>query len=79
RNRRRAEGVANREAELADGHAEMRFSGYVGVSGGTPQEMEDAAAAVEAAGQQCGLELRRIYGRQVEALTWTMPLGRGLR
>ena len=79
RNRRRAEGVANREAELADGHAEMRFSGYVGVSGSTPQEMEDAAAAVEAAGQQCGLELRRIYGRQVEALTWTMPLGRGLR
>ena len=78
RHRRRAEGVANREAELADGHGELRFAGYVGVSGGTPEELEDAAAAAEAAAQQCGLELRRMYGRQVEALTWTLPIGRGL-
>lgn len=78
RHRRRAEGVAHREAELADGHGELRFAGYVGVSGRTPEELEDAAAAVEAAAQQCGLELRRLYGRQEEALTWTLPLGRGL-
>jgi len=78
RHRRRAEGVADREAELADGHGELRFAGYVGVSGSTPEELEDAAASVEAAAQQCGLELRRLYGRQVEALTWTLPIGRGL-
>ena len=78
RHRRRAEGVANREAELADGHGELRFAGYVGVSGSTPEELEEAAASVEAAAQQCGLELRRLYGRQMEALTWTLPIGRGL-
>lgn len=79
RHRRRAEGVATREAELADGHGELRFAGYVGVSGATPEELEDAAATVEAAAQQCGLELRRLYGRQVESLSWTLPIGRGLK
>lgn len=78
RHRRRAEGVANREAELADGHGELRFAGYVGVSGSTPEQLDDAAATVEAAAQQCGLELRRLYGRQVEAFSWTLPIGRGL-
>ena len=33
RRQRQAEGVERREAELADGHAEYRFSGYVTVSG----------------------------------------------
>lgn len=78
RSRRRAEGIAVREAELADGHGELRFSGYVTVSGANPAELDAAVAAVEAAAQQCGLELRRLYGQQQEALTWTLPLGRGL-
>jgi hypothetical protein len=78
RHRRRAEGVAQREAELADGHGELRFSGYVTVSGATPEELETAAASVEASAQQCGLELRRLFGQQVEAFAWTLPLGRGL-
>ncbi len=78
RHRRRAEGVASREAELADGHGELRFAGYVGVSGRTPAELDNATATVEAAAQQCGLELRRLYGRQAEASTWTLPIGRGL-
>jgi hypothetical protein len=25
------------------------------------------------------LELRRLYGQQAEAFTWTLPLARGLR
>ena len=78
RHRRRAEGVATREAELADGHGELRFSGYVAVSGATPEELDATAAGVEAVAQQCGLELRRLYGQQAEALTWTLPLGRGV-
>jgi hypothetical protein len=78
RHRRRAEGVAHREAELADGHAELRFSGYVSVSGPTPAELDEACAAVEAAAQQTGLELRRLYGQQAEAFTWCLPLARGL-
>ncbi|MHB1930060.1 MAG: SCO6880 family protein, partial [Acidimicrobiales bacterium] len=67
-----------REAELADGHGELRFSGYVAVSAATPEELETTASSVEAVAQQCGLELRRLYGQQAEALTWTLPLGRGV-
>jgi hypothetical protein len=78
RHRRQAEGVREREAELADGHAELRFSGYVTVSGGDDAELETACAAVETAGHQAGLQLRRLYGQQAAALTWTLPLARGL-
>lgn len=78
RHRRQAEGVATREAELADGHAELRFSGYVSVAGASPAELDAGCAAVEAAAHQAGLEVRRLHGQQAEAFTWTLPLGRGL-
>jgi hypothetical protein len=34
---------------------------------------------MEQAARAAHLELRRLYGRQAEAFTWTLPLGRGLR
>jgi hypothetical protein len=76
---RQAEGVLRREAELAEGHAAYRFSGYVTVTAPDPEALERACAEVEQGAQQAHLELRRLYGRQAEAFTWTMPLGRGLR
>ena len=79
RRQREAEGVIRREAELADGHAEYRFSGYVTVSAASEAELEVARGEVEQAARQSNLELRRLYGRQAEAFTWTLPLGRGLR
>lgn len=75
---REAEGIAQREAELADGHAELRFSGYVAVTGPDPEALEAACAEVEALAQQARLELRRLYGQQRDAFTWTLPLARGL-
>jgi hypothetical protein len=78
RHRREAEGAVHREAELANGHGEYRFSGYVSVSGATAEELALACAAVEQAAQQSHLELRRLYGQQREAFTWTLPLGRGV-
>ncbi|MDQ6784762.1 MAG: hypothetical protein M3063_15270 [Actinomycetota bacterium] len=79
RRQRQAEGVARREAELADGHAEYRFSGYVTVSGADRPALDVACAEVEHAAQAAHLELRRLWGRQAEAFTWTLPLARGLR
>jgi hypothetical protein len=79
RRQRQAEGVIRRESELADGHAEFRYSGYVTVSGATPAELETCCAEMEQAARQSNLELRRLYGQQAEAFTWTLPLGRGLR
>jgi hypothetical protein len=74
-----AEGAVRREAELADGHAEFRFSGYVTVSASDRPGLDAACVEAEQAAQAAHLDLRRLYGRQAEALTWTLPLARGLR
>lgn len=78
RRQRMAEGVARREAELADGHAEYRFSGYVTVSGGDRAALDRCCAEVEHVAQSARLDLRRLWGQQAEAFTWTLPLARGL-
>ncbi len=78
RRRRQADGVMRREIELADGHAEYRFSGYVTVSGPNRNGLEAACAELEQAAEAARLHLRRLYGQQAEAFTWTLPLARGL-
>jgi hypothetical protein len=78
RRRREQEVVANRETELADGHAQFRFSGYVTVTADSWDELEQGARRVEQAAGQAHLELRRLYGEQDRAFTWTLPLARGL-
>ncbi|MHB8671679.1 MAG: SCO6880 family protein, partial [Acidimicrobiales bacterium] len=78
RRRREAESVLRRESELADGHAEYRFSAYVTVSASTRRDLEAACSEVEQAAGQSQLELRRLHGRQGEAFTYTLPLARGL-
>lgn len=78
RRRREADGVIRREAELADGHADYRFSGYVTVTASDRDGLEAACAETEQVAERAHLELRRLYGRQAEAFTWTLPLARGL-
>ena len=78
RRRREEEILARREIELADGHAQYRFSGYVTVSAPDPDALEDACGRVEQAAGQAGLELRRCYGDQANTFLCTLPLGRGL-
>jgi hypothetical protein len=78
RRRREEESLARRETELADGHAQYRFSGYVGVSAPSEEELAAACGAVEQAAGQSRLELRRMYGEQERAFSYTLPLGRGL-
>lgn len=77
--RRRQHGeLVRREEELARGHAEVRFAGYVTVTARTEDELEFAAGEIEQLGFDARVELRRLYGRQDEAFTFTLPLGRGL-
>jgi len=78
RRAREAEIVVRREAELADGHASFRFSGYVTVSAASSESLEEACQTTEQAAGQAHLELRRLYGDQGRALTCTLPLARGL-
>jgi hypothetical protein len=79
RKRLQQEATSRREQELADGHAELRFAGYVTVSAPDPDSFERSCAEVEHAAQQARLELVRLYGQQALAFTYTLPLARGLR
>ena len=79
RKRLQQESTARREQELADGHAELRFAGFVTVSAHDPEGLERACAEVEHAAQQARLDLQRLYGQQALGFTFTLPLGRGLR
>jgi hypothetical protein len=78
RRARETEIVVRREAELADGHASFRFSGYVTVSATTADALENGCQMTEQAAGQAHLELRRLYGDQGRALLCTLPLCRGL-
>jgi hypothetical protein len=78
RHQREKESVEERDVELADGHAQYRFSGYVTVTTDTREELEGACAAVEQAAGQARIELRLLYGEQDVAFACSLPLGRGL-
>ncbi|HEX5265577.1 MAG TPA: SCO6880 family protein [Acidimicrobiales bacterium] len=79
RRTRQAEGMARREAEMADGHSDYRFSGYVDVVAASAPALDRSCAEVEHAAAQSRLELRRLYGQQDQALTYVLPVARGLR
>jgi len=78
RHSREKESVEERDVELADGHAQYRFTGYVTVTADTDTALVDACAAVEQAAGHARVELRRLYGEQDVAFTCSLPLGRGL-
>jgi hypothetical protein len=78
RHTREKESVEYRDVELADGHAQYRFSGYVTVTTDTREELAGACAAVEQAAGQARIELRLLYGEQDVAFTCSLPLCRGL-
>jgi hypothetical protein len=77
--RRRQQAAARREEELADGHAEMRFAGFLTVSACSPEELERTATDIEHAAALSRLELQRLYGEQEAGFAFTLPLCRGLR
>lgn len=79
RQRQAQEAAMRREAELAAGHGEVRLAGFVTVSGRDEAELARACAEIHQHAARARLELRRMYGQQREAFTFTLPLARGLR
>jgi hypothetical protein len=79
RQRQVQEATARREAELAAGHGEVRFAGFVTVSGRDTDDLRRACAEIHEHAARARLELHRMYGQQAEAFTFTLPLCRGLR
>jgi hypothetical protein len=78
RQTREKESVEERDAELADGHAQYRFTGYVTVTADSRGELTTARTALEQAAGQSRIELRLLYGEQDVAFACGLPLGRGL-
>jgi hypothetical protein len=77
--RNQAEAVSRREQELADGHADVRFSGYITVTADNPESLAEASGEVEHAAGQARLELQRCDGEQELTFSYTLPMGRGLK
>jgi hypothetical protein len=68
-----------RESEIAAGYGEVRFSGFVTVSGRDRDDLRSATSHVLEHAARARLELHRMYGQQADAFTFTLPLCRGLR
>jgi hypothetical protein len=79
RQRQAADATMRREAELASGHAEVRLSGFITVSGRDRDDLRRGASEVLEHAARARLELHRLYGQQADAFTFTLPLCRGLR
>ena len=78
RRAKRSTDLLTRESELASGFGEFRYCGYVTVSASSPEELEQACAAMENRALQSRLQLRRMNGMQDIAFTHTLPIARGL-
>ncbi len=79
RGRQAFEAVRMREAELAAGHAEVRMAGFATVTAADLEELDIACEQIVGQAARANLELRRMYGQQPEAFTFTLPICRGLR
>jgi hypothetical protein len=67
-----------RERELALGHQEYRFAGYITVSAPSLEELESAVLEVEARARQCQMRLSPMLGEQRAGFGYTLPLACGL-
>ena len=68
--------VLARESELLAGHGEVGLLGMITVTAASLDELEDAVATVHAAATQASMDVRRLYGQQLQAFTAAaLPLG----
>jgi hypothetical protein len=80
RRRKQHQAAVRRERELAEGHQEVRFAGYVTVSARDAKELEAACEQVEQAAHQAYLDLQPMWGQQDVGFTQgALPIARGLR
>lgn len=79
RRARQQHAARRREGELASGHEELRFAGFVTVTGRDDDELEHGCEAVVQAAQQSYLDLQIMYGQQDNGFACgALPLCRGL-
>jgi hypothetical protein len=79
RKRAQHEAATRREAELAEGHEEVRFAGFVTVSGRDEDELERHCEEVIQSAQQAYLDLQPMWGQQDTGYRCgALPLCQGL-
>jgi hypothetical protein len=83
RQSQRDHATSQRERELAEGHASVRYSAYVTVSvpwgeSDALAELEHDVSRIELEAKRAPLRLERMWGQQAEAFTYGLPLCRGL-
>jgi hypothetical protein len=69
--------VLTREEELAEGHEELRFTGYVAVTAASECELELACKEVRRQASRSKLQLVRLAGEQASSFACVLPLCRG--
>jgi hypothetical protein len=83
RQSQRDQAAGQRERELAEGHAAVRYAAYVTVSVPAGADalsvLESDVSRIELEAKRAPLRLERMWGQQAEAFTYTLPLCRGLR
>ncbi len=68
--------VLTRESELLAGHAEVGLVGMITVTARSLDSLEADVTSIHAAATQASLDVRRIYGQQLQAFTAAaLPLG----
>jgi hypothetical protein len=78
RHRRQQAALAEREAELVAGYAELCFAGFLTVSAPEVDQLDHASAGYVQAAAHAGWDLRRLDGRHDLGLLCTLPIGRGV-
>ena len=79
RRRKQQDATRRREAELADGHEELRFAGFITVSAQDDAELERSCDEVRDAAHQAYLDLQPMWGQQdVGFVCGALPLCHGL-
>ena len=72
----RAADTAQREAELAAGHLDMRHTALIAITAATQEDLADAATRIRQAAAAAGCDTRILYGQQLAALNATiLPAG----
>jgi hypothetical protein len=64
RRRKQQAATRRREAELAEGHEELRFAGFITVSGRDGDELERTCDEITQSAQQAYLDLQPMWGQQ---------------
>ena len=71
--------VTAREHDLIAGHGDLRYAGFLVVTGATIAELQADRAALEQAALQAGCETRILTGQQAQAFAAAaLPLARGI-